>query len=45
MPAATAMMELRIVLDASAGTESPTVISGATSRVTVSTAMVGTLIT
>ena len=43
------MMKMRILLDASAGTESPAVfsevISGATSRVTVSTAMVGAFVT
>jgi hypothetical protein len=44
MPAATAMMKMRILLDASAGTECPAVFSGATSRVTVSTAMVGAFV-
>ena len=43
------MMKMRILLDASAGTEGPAVISGvisgATSRVTVSTAMVGAVVT
>ena len=39
------MMKMRILLDISAGTESPAVISGATNRVTVSTAMVGALVT
>ena len=38
-------MIIRILLDLSVCADSPAVISGATSRVTVSTAMVGALVT